>query len=242
MPLLEELPKLLIRSCKRSSFSSSSCTWASILGRWPIWRRLKIFSRRCHSATRHLQYPHRHGRDSDSCPRLCALRRALPCARRSAQKFLKLWPFLLVFDVLWSLSPFLLLHHINFGLALACTTLLVYSPFAQRSLVLMGAGSANRKNPHPPADRPRSRPVSYCLFLHFSKIDVRTHRRHINGTAVAVVAGMVNVCAAHQRSKIRAKDGRCNTTRRYPLARSSGCRRRAGSPARRSEDNSDGRA
>jgi DNA-binding winged helix-turn-helix (wHTH) protein len=55
-------------------------------------------------------------------------------------KFLKLWPYLLVFDELWSLSPFLLLHHIQFGLALACTTLLVYSPFAQRSLVLMGAG------------------------------------------------------------------------------------------------------
>jgi len=55
-------------------------------------------------------------------------------------KFLKLWPFLLVFDELWALAPFLLLHHINFGLALACTTLLVYSPFAQRSLVLMGAG------------------------------------------------------------------------------------------------------
>ena len=55
-------------------------------------------------------------------------------------KYLKLWPFLLSFDVLWSLSPFLLLHHINFGLALACTTLLVYSPFAQRSLMLMGAG------------------------------------------------------------------------------------------------------
>jgi cholera toxin transcriptional activator len=59
-------------------------------------------------------------------------------------KFLKLWPFLLALDVLWSLSPFLLLHHINFGLALACTTLLVYSPFAQRSLMLMGAaGDAN---------------------------------------------------------------------------------------------------
>jgi cholera toxin transcriptional activator len=57
-----------------------------------------------------------------------------------ARKFLKLWPFLLLFDELWSLAPFLLLHHINFGLALACTTLLVYSPFAQRSLVLMGAG------------------------------------------------------------------------------------------------------
>ncbi len=35
-------------------------------------------------------------------------------------KFLKIWPFLLALDVLWSLSPFLLLHHINFGLALAC--------------------------------------------------------------------------------------------------------------------------
>jgi DNA-binding winged helix-turn-helix (wHTH) protein len=55
-------------------------------------------------------------------------------------KFLKLWPFLLTLDELWALSPFLLLHHINFGLALACTTLLVYSPFAQRSLILMGAG------------------------------------------------------------------------------------------------------
>jgi cholera toxin transcriptional activator len=59
-------------------------------------------------------------------------------------KFLKLWPFLLVLDELWSLSPFLLLHHINFGLALACTTLLVYSPFAQRSLVLMGAAGVDR--------------------------------------------------------------------------------------------------
>jgi DNA-binding winged helix-turn-helix (wHTH) protein len=58
-------------------------------------------------------------------------------------KFLKLWPFLFIFDELWSLSPFLLLHHINFGLALACTTLLVYSPFAQRSLVLMGAGKGS---------------------------------------------------------------------------------------------------
>jgi DNA-binding winged helix-turn-helix (wHTH) protein len=59
-------------------------------------------------------------------------------------KFLKLWPFLLALDVLWSLSPFLLLHHIDFGLALACTALLVYSPFAQRSLILMGAGGAGR--------------------------------------------------------------------------------------------------
>lgn len=61
-------------------------------------------------------------------------------------KFLKLWPFVLVLDLLWSLSPFLLLHHINFGLALACTTLLIYSPFAQRSLVLMAEASKNIEN------------------------------------------------------------------------------------------------
>lgn len=62
-------------------------------------------------------------------------------------KFLKLWWFLLPLDGLWSLSPFLLLHHINYGLALACMTLLLYSPFAQRSLILMGAGDVVKKAP-----------------------------------------------------------------------------------------------
>lgn len=56
------------------------------------------------------------------------------------EKFRRVWPFLLPLDVLWALSPFLLLHHIHFGVALACAALLIYSPFAQRSLVLMGAG------------------------------------------------------------------------------------------------------
>lgn len=70
---------------------------------------------------------------------LCA---ALFHAPGFRKKFLTLWPFLLFFDELWSLSPFLLMHHINFGVAVACTALLVYSPFAQRSIVLMGAGSA----------------------------------------------------------------------------------------------------
>jgi cholera toxin transcriptional activator len=64
-----------------------------------------------------------------------------PGARR---KFLKIWPFLLLLDELWALSPFLLLHHISYGLALSCTALLVYSPFAQRSLVLMGASEPDR--------------------------------------------------------------------------------------------------
>jgi cholera toxin transcriptional activator len=74
---------------------------------------------------------------------LCAVLFRAPGMRG---KFLKLWPFLLVLDVLWALSPFLLLHHINYGLALACMALLVYSPFAQRSLILMGAGDAERKS------------------------------------------------------------------------------------------------
>jgi cholera toxin transcriptional activator len=68
-------------------------------------------------------------------------------APATGDKFLKMWPFLLPLDLLWSLSPFLLLHHIDFGVALACTALLVYSPFAQRSLVLMGAGSAGNQVP-----------------------------------------------------------------------------------------------
>ena len=73
---------------------------------------------------------------------LCAVLLHAPGVRA---KLLKIWPLLLAVDVLWALSPFLLLHHINFGLALACTTLLVYSPFAQRSLVLMGAGAVDRE-------------------------------------------------------------------------------------------------
>jgi len=60
------------------------------------------------------------------------------------EKCLKLWWFLLLLDGLWSLSPFLLLHHINYGLALACMTLLLYAPFAQRSLILMGAGDVEQ--------------------------------------------------------------------------------------------------
>ncbi len=67
-------------------------------------------------------------------------------APRAREKFLRMWPFLLPLDELWALSPFLLLHHIDVGLALACTALLVYSPFAQRSLVLMGAGDTAPKN------------------------------------------------------------------------------------------------
>jgi len=54
-----------------------------------------------------------------------------------AAKFKRLFPVLLWMDLLWALSPFLLIHHISGGLALGMTAALVYMPFAQRSLVLM---------------------------------------------------------------------------------------------------------
>ncbi len=53
------------------------------------------------------------------------------------EKFRRLFPFLLPMDLLWSTSPFLLIHHITMGLALGLFAALAYLPFAQRSLVLM---------------------------------------------------------------------------------------------------------
>ena len=54
-------------------------------------------------------------------------------------KFGKMFPVLLVLDLLWALSPFLLIHYVSTGLALGMSAALVYLPFAQRSLVLMFA-------------------------------------------------------------------------------------------------------
>lgn len=57
--------------------------------------------------------------------------------RQLPSKFRRMFPLLLLLDLLWALSPFLLVHHVSFGLALGMTAILVYLPFAQRSLVLM---------------------------------------------------------------------------------------------------------
>ena len=54
-----------------------------------------------------------------------------------SSKFSRLFPVLLILDLVWAVSPFLLIHHINTGLALGLSAPLVYLPFAQRSLVLM---------------------------------------------------------------------------------------------------------
>ncbi len=59
--------------------------------------------------------------------------------RQLPAKFCKLFPALLLLDLLWALSPFLLVHHLSTGLALGMSAALVYAPFAQRSLILMYA-------------------------------------------------------------------------------------------------------
>ena len=53
-------------------------------------------------------------------------------------KFLRLFPFVILLDELWALAPFLLVDEIGVGLALAATAALLYLPFSQRSLMLMG--------------------------------------------------------------------------------------------------------
>lgn len=57
------------------------------------------------------------------------------------EKFLRFFPVIFVLDGLWAVAPFLLLPQIGYGLALGLTAILLYVPFAQRSLILMGAGS-----------------------------------------------------------------------------------------------------
>jgi len=55
-----------------------------------------------------------------------------------AEKFAKLFTILLVLDEFWALAPFLAVEKIGMGLAIAVTAALVYLPFSQRSLLLMG--------------------------------------------------------------------------------------------------------
>jgi cholera toxin transcriptional activator len=53
-------------------------------------------------------------------------------------KFRRLFPALLPLDELWALAPFLAIEQIGMGAAIAVTAALLYLPFAQRSLMLMG--------------------------------------------------------------------------------------------------------
>lgn len=70
--------------------------------------------------------------------RLYLLSAAIFGYRRLADRFQKLFPALFVFDELWGLAPFLIVERIGLGLALACTAILLFLPFSQRSVLLMG--------------------------------------------------------------------------------------------------------
>ena len=76
--------------------------------------------------------------------RLYLLSAAIFGYRGLPMKFIRLFPFVLPLDELWALAPFLLVEQIGIGLALAATAALVYLPFSQRSLMLMGEGNPKR--------------------------------------------------------------------------------------------------
>jgi DNA-binding winged helix-turn-helix (wHTH) protein len=59
-------------------------------------------------------------------------------SRKLRHNFRKLFPFAFPLDELWALAPFLAVHQLGFGLAFAATAALLFLPFAQRTLVLMG--------------------------------------------------------------------------------------------------------
>lgn len=56
---------------------------------------------------------------------------------RTGEKFLRLFPAILVLDTIWALSPFLAAVDVGIGLALALTAALIYLPFSQRTLIRM---------------------------------------------------------------------------------------------------------
>jgi len=58
--------------------------------------------------------------------------------RGLTRKFQRLFLFTFVLDELWALAPFLLLPQIGLGLALAASAALIYVPFSQRTVLLMG--------------------------------------------------------------------------------------------------------
>jgi cholera toxin transcriptional activator len=59
-------------------------------------------------------------------------------SRSLHHKFRKLFPFIFPLDELWALAPFLAVHQLGIGLAFAATAALLYLPFSQRTLMLMG--------------------------------------------------------------------------------------------------------
>lgn len=63
--------------------------------------------------------------------------------RGLGDSFRKVWPAVFFFDLLWALSPFLLVREIGFGLAFGACAALLYLPFSQRTLIRMGYENRN---------------------------------------------------------------------------------------------------
>ena len=61
---------------------------------------------------------------------------------RLGEKFLRIFPAVLLFDLLWAFAPFLILHLIGIGGAVAAMAALLYVPFAERTLVRMAYHNA----------------------------------------------------------------------------------------------------
>jgi DNA-binding winged helix-turn-helix (wHTH) protein len=56
---------------------------------------------------------------------------------RLGERFLRIFPGVILLDLLWALAPFLILHIIGVGAAVAATAALLYVPFGERTLIRM---------------------------------------------------------------------------------------------------------
>jgi cholera toxin transcriptional activator len=75
--------------------------------------------------------------------RLYLLAAAVFGFRGLARQFLHLFLAIFPLDELWALSPFLLLDRVGIGLVMAMIATLLFLPFAQRSILLMGDRGSN---------------------------------------------------------------------------------------------------
>lgn len=57
--------------------------------------------------------------------------------KRLGEKFRRLFPAVLLLDLLWACAPFLILHQLGLGGAIAAMATLLYVPFAERTLIRM---------------------------------------------------------------------------------------------------------
>lgn len=64
---------------------------------------------------------------------------------RIGEIFLRVFPFVMLLDELWAMSPLLIWRELGSGIALASVAALVWAPFAQRTLIRMAYSPAEAK-------------------------------------------------------------------------------------------------